>query len=66
VRAPTPAHATKIISRDFDSFAGEVTAQIWNHIVNHPHFHSLRPTDFAELFEAVSRTLGEYRTSNKF
>ena len=65
MRAARSAPTAQIISADFDRFASEVTAQIWNRIVHHPRFHSLRPADFADLFEAVSRTLGEYRSSNK-
>jgi len=56
--------STAIYSSDFEGFAAEVAADIWNKLIETPSFRTLRLEDYAGLFEAVEDALQRYRRSH--
>ena len=56
---------TEIYSSDFDEFLAEVTAKMWNALVEKPPFHSLQPKNYADLLDVVTTALSRYRREHK-
>jgi hypothetical protein len=52
---------TRIYASDFEGFASEVAADIWNRLIVLPSFRSLKPADYAGLFQSVLIALLRYR-----
>ena len=57
----TTKRNSQIKTSDFEAFASEVAAKIWNQLIEKPAFHALKVRDYPEVFEAVSQTLTSYR-----
>jgi hypothetical protein len=58
-------HVTGIYSSDFEEFTGEISADIWNRLVELPVYKTLKPEDYADLYEIVRSVLIRYRQQKR-
>jgi hypothetical protein len=49
-----------IPSKDFDRLVSQIAADIWNHLIDQPRFHSAAFSLYADIFESVAKTLRPY------
>ncbi|OGR89614.1 MAG: hypothetical protein A2992_02190 [Elusimicrobia bacterium RIFCSPLOWO2_01_FULL_59_12] len=56
-----PCRTKPVVSPDFEAFASEVAAAVWNQLIEIPAFSALRCSDYASVFEAVAGTLSNYK-----
>jgi hypothetical protein len=58
-------HVTGIYSSDFEGFVSEVSADLWNKLMDEPAFQTLKPGDYANLYEVVARVMSRYRQEHR-
>ena len=58
---PRRIERTGIYSSDFEAFASEVAADVWNKLVEVPQFYFLKPQDYPTLLELITGVLRPYR-----
>ncbi len=46
--------------KDVDALANAIAQDVWNSIIDHPALHVLKPQHFADIFEAVQKSLHRY------
>ena len=57
----TTKKETRIRTQDFDGFVSKIAADIWNSLIDTHTFRGLKPGNFADLYEILSRNLSVYR-----
>jgi len=65
MKRPSSQRATRIETPDFDAFASELSAAIWNELIEKPSFYTLELKDYADIFAAVSRSLLPYYVASQ-
>jgi len=54
-----------IPSHDFERLVSKVAADIWNQLIENPSFSSMSLRFYADIFEAVKKSLSDYQQRDR-